>query len=191
MILSLTTSALLIAKTAFFWFFANIEDNQEEHDKRTEDFLINDGFTKETESDPLNKSLIKVLQELKEDYRKNYYSQLSDLSFHTSAFTYNQIDRIFQFNRVQIMRLRLLIQPDTIVSINKSYNREHKYSVMRAYWVDDSGKKVLKFNVNLGNTEKVMFKNGSYDQIVISSAAKEVKLKIRGLYEETYGPMRE
>ncbi len=191
MILSLTTSALLMAKTAFFWFFANIEDNQEEHDKRTEDFLMNDGFTKETESDPLNKNLIKVLQELKEDYRKNYYSQLSDLSFHTSAFTYNQIDRIFQFNRVQIMRLRLLIQPDTIVSINKSYNREHKYSVMRAYWIDDSGKKVLKFNVNLGNTEKVMFKNGNYDQNVISSAANEVKLKIRASYEEIYGPLKE
>ena len=102
MILSLTTSALLMAKTAFFWFFANIEDNQEAHDKRTEDFLINDGFTKETESDPLNKSLIKVLQDLKDDYRKNYYSQLNDLSFYTKTYTYNQIDRIFQFNKVLI-----------------------------------------------------------------------------------------
>jgi hypothetical protein len=62
---------------------------------------------------------------------------------------------------------------------------------MRAYWVDDSGKKVLKFNVNLGNTEKVMFKNGNYDQVVITSAAKELKLKIKGLYEEIYGPIRE
>lgn len=191
MITTLSVLATIMAKTAFFWPTFLVGESQEDHDKRTEEFLENDGFSKETISNQKNSKLLQVLNKSKEDYRKNYYEHLNHLSLITVTQTYNQLDRIFKYNRIQIMRLRLLIQPDTIVSINKSYNREHKYSVMRAYWIDDSGKKVLKFNVNLGNTEKVMFKNGNYDQNVISTAANEVKLKIRALYEEIYGPLKE
>lgn len=176
-----------MAKTAFFWPTIVLGESQDDHDKRTEDFLNNDGFTNETLNDPGNSFLLKVLNKCKEDYRKNYYDKVQNLALSIVLDHFNQIDRIFTYNRIQIMRLRLVIEPNTIISINKTYNREQKYSVMRAYWIDDSGKKQLKLNVNLGNTEKVMFKNGEYDHNVIRSAEHEIKLKVKALYEETYG----
>lgn len=189
MMSTLSVIAVFMAKTAFFWPTIVLGESQDDHDKRTEDFLNNDGFTNKTLNDPGNSQLLKILDEFKIDYRKNYYDQVEQLALRTVTNNFNQLDRIFNYNKIQIMRLRLVIQPDTIISINKSYNREHKYSVMRAYWVSDSGKRFLKFNVNLGNTDKVMFKNGEYDQQVLINAANEIKLKIRSLYEEKYVPL--
>lgn len=189
MITSLSILTTLIAKTAFFWPTIVLGESQEDHDKRTEDFLNNDGFADYTVNNSENMHLLKVLNKYKEDYRKNYYDHLGELALRESVSQFNQLDRVFNYNKIQIMRLRLLIQPDTIISINKSYNREYKYSVLRAYWVNDSGKRVLKFNVNLGNTDKVMFKNGEYDQKLLNSATQEIKLKIRSLYEEKYEPL--
>jgi len=189
MITSLSILTTLIAKTAFFWPTIVHGESQEDHDKRTEDFLNNDGFTDDTVHNSENMHLLKVLNKCKEDYRKNYYDHLGQLALRELVSKFNQLDRVFNYNKIQIMRLRLLIQPDTIISINKSYNREYKYSVLRAYWVNDSGKRILKFNVNLGNTDKVMFKNGEYDQKLLKSATQEIKLKIRSLYEEKYEPL--
>jgi hypothetical protein len=189
MIITFSAIAVFMAKTAFFWPTIVLGESQDDHDKRTEDFLNNDGFTKETLSDSRNGQLLKILDDFKMDYRKNYYDEVEQLAMRTVTSHFNQLDRIFNYNKIQIMRLRLVIQPDTIISINKSHNRENKYSVMRAYWVSDSGKRFLKFNVNLGNTDKVMFKNGEYDQQVLINASNEIKLKIRSLYEEKYVPL--
>ncbi len=189
MITSLSILTALIAKTAFFWPTIVLGESQEDHDKRTEDFLNNDGFTEDTVENSENIHLLNVLNKCKEDYRKKYYDKLEHLASIEFVSQFNQLDRVFNYNKIQIMRLRLLIQPDTIISINKSYNREYKYSVLRAYWINDSGKRVLKFNVNLGNTDKVMFKNGEYDPKLVNSAKQEIKLKIRSLYEEKYGPL--
>lgn len=189
MISSVAAISIFMAKSAFFWPTFLAGESQDDHDKRTETFLENDGFSEETLNDASNNFLINLLIEAKSDYRENYYEQLQRLSLKTVSHTYNQLDRIFKYNRIQIMRLRLLIQPDYLISINKTFNREQKYSVMRGYWVDDAGKKVLKFNVNLGNTEKVMFKNGDYDYQVILLAKKEIKVKMTNSYIETYGPL--
>lgn len=190
MISTLSAIAVFMAKTAFFVPSLVLGESQDDHDKRTEDFLNNDGFSNETLNDSGNSGLLRVLNKLKEDYRIYYYDQVQQLAVRIVLNHFNQLDRIFKFNRIQIMRFRLVIEPNTIISINKTYNREQKYSVMRAYWIDDSGKKILKLNVNLGNTEKVMFKNGEYDCNVIRSAEKDIKLKLKALYEETYGVIR-
>ena len=88
------------------------------------------------------------------------------------------------------MRLRLVIQPDSIVSVNKTFNREQKYSVMRGYWINDAGKKILKFSVSLGNTENVMSKSGVYDYSAIKSAEKEIRNKLLETYIQTYGDIK-
>jgi len=191
MISTLSLIAVYMAKTAFFWPSFILGESQDDHDKRTETFLADDEFNEETLTDPNNYHLIKVLNNSKDEYRKNYYEQLNQLSIRTETHTYNQLDRIFKYNRIQIMRLRLLIQPDTIISVNKTYNREQKYSVVRAYWIENSGKKVIKFNVNLGNTEKVMDADGTYDQHLIKLAKYEIKSKMLGTYTDIYGPIPE
>lgn len=187
MVSTLSVIVSIMAKTAFFFPSVILGESQDDHDRRTEDFLNNDGFANETLNDSGNSHYLKVLNRYKEDYRKNYYDQVQQLSERLLVNNFNELDRIFRYNRIQIMRFRLVIEPNTIISINKTHNREQKYSVMRAYWIDDSGKKILKLNVNLGNTEKVMFKNGEYDRNVIRSAEKDIKLKLKALYEETYG----
>lgn len=189
MISLLTISTVLMAKYAFFFPVAELGESQEDHDKKTEDFLNQDNFKPETLRNVENSLLLKELQRLKDSYREYYYGELKGLSTVMSAYAYNQLNRIFKYNRIQISRLRLLIEPDTIVSINKSSNNEHKYSIMRAYWVDNSGKKVLKFSLSLGNTSNLMLSDGKYDFKIILDAEQEIKLKIKDLYLETYGPI--
>jgi hypothetical protein len=171
-----------MVKYAFFFPFAAMGESQDDHDKKTEDFLNFDGFQPETIRDVENSLFLKELQRLKDVYRENYYGEIKG-----SSNTINQLNRLFKVSRIQISRLRLLIQPDTIVSVNKSSNNEHKYSVMRGYWIDDSGKKVLKFSLSLGNTSNLMFKNGEYDHKTIKNAENEIKAKIKDLYIVTYG----
>ncbi len=185
----LTFSTVLMAKQAFFFFFGTVGESQEEHDKKTEEFLNNDEFTIDTIRDVENSLLLKELQKLKDEYRENYYGELNEIANKFSAFGYNHINRVFKHNRIQISRLRLLIQPDTIVSVNKSSNKEQKYSVMRAYWMDDSGKKVLKFSLSLGNTSNLRLSDGKIDFKTIYDAEKEIKRKIKDLYVDTYGPL--
>ncbi len=188
--ISITTfSTIIMAKNAFFFFFAGKGQSQDDHDQKTEMFLNNDGFKVDTIRDVENSLYLKELQKLKESYRDHYYGDLKEVSIKMSSYAYNQLNRLFKVNRIQISRLRLLIQPDTIVSVNKSSNNEHKYSVMRGYWIDDSGKKILKFSLSLGNTSNLMFKNGEYDQKTIKNAENEIKSKIKDLYIETYGPI--
>jgi hypothetical protein len=180
-----------MAKNAFFFFFFSANgENQDDHDKKTEIFLNNDGFKAETIKDVENSLYLKELQKLKQSYRDHYYGDLKEVSIKMSSYAYNQLNRLFKVNRIQISRLRLLIQPDTIVSVNKSSNNEHKYSVVRGYWIDDSGKKILKFSLSLGNTSNLMFKNGEYDEKIVNAAVKEIKSKTLELYIETYGPIK-
>lgn len=190
MISLLTFSTVLMAKYAFFFPVGSLGESQEDHDKKTEDFLNNDNFNPETIKDVENSLLLKELQRLKDSYRENYYGDLEKLNAKMSTKNYNQLNRVFKYNRIQISRLRLLIEPDAIVSVNKSSNNEHKYSVMRAYWIDDSGKKILKFSLSLGNTSNLRLSDGSYDFKIIYNAEKEIKLKIKDLYVDTYGPIK-
>lgn len=185
----LTFSSVLVATQAFFFFFGEVGESQEDHDKKTEEFLNNDEFTIETIRDVENSLLLKELQKLKDKYRENYYGELEALNNKMNVNAYNQVNRIFKYHRIQISRLRLLIQPDTIVSVNKSSNKEHKYSVMRGYWMDDSGKKVLKFSLSLGNTSNLRLSDGKIDFKTIYDAEKEIKRKIKDLYVDTYGPL--
>jgi len=187
MISILTISTVLMAKYAFFFPFAAMGESQDDHDKKTEDFLNFDGFQPETIRDVENSLFLKELQRLKDVYRENYYGEIKGSGNTMTIYTINQLNRLFKISRIQISRLRQLIQPDTIVSVNKSSNNEHKYSVMRGYWIDDSGKKVLKFSLSLGNTSNLMFKNGEYDHKTIKNAENEIKAKIKDLYIDTYG----
>lgn len=190
MIFTLTSGTIIMAKMAFFWPSLVAGESQEEHDKRTEDFLVKDEFKNETILDVENSFLLKVLEKLKDEYRANYYGTLEKITFKTMTYSHAQLDRVFRSNRIQIMRLRLVIQPDSIVSINKTFNREQKYSVMRGYWVNDAGKKILKFSVSLGNTENVMSSNGKYDHQAIKIAEKEIRAKLLETYVQTYGEIK-
>jgi hypothetical protein len=189
MIFTLTSGTIIMAKMAFFWPSVVAGESQEEHDKRTEDFLVKDEFKNETILDVENSFLLKVLEKLKDEYRTNYYGTLEKITFKTMTYSYAQLDRVFRSNRIQIMRLRLVIEPDSIVSINKTFNREQKYSVMRGYWVNDAGKKILKFSVSLGNTENVM-SSGKYDHHAIKIAEKEIRTKLLETYVQTYGEIK-
>lgn len=189
MITLLSISSFLMTKYAFFFPFVAMGESQDDHDKKTEDFLNHDGFHAETIRDVENSLFLKELHRLKDVYRENYYGEIKGSSNTVNKYTINQLNRLFKVSRIQISRLRLLIQPDTIVSVNKSSNNEHKYSVMRGYWIDDSGKKVLKFSLSLGNTSNLMFENGEYDHKTIKNAENEIKAKIKDLYYLTYGSL--
>lgn len=190
MIFTLTSATIIFAKMAFFWPTIIMGESQEDHDRWTEEFLMNDNFQNETIADFENSLLLKILEQLKKDYRINYYGKIEEIASKKMVYSYSQLDRIFKFNRIQIIRLRLVIQPDSIISVNKTFNREQKYSVMRGYWINDSGKKILKFSASLGNTENVMTKSGVYDYSAIKSAEKEIKSKLLDAYIQTYGDLR-
>ena len=72
MISILTISTVLMAKYAFFFPFAAMGESQDDHDKKTEDFLNFDGFQAETIRDVENSLFLKELQRLKDVYRENY-----------------------------------------------------------------------------------------------------------------------
>lgn len=156
-----TTLFGISAKTAFFFFYAKLPAiNQEDFNMQFEEYLQQFEIP---EDSPLNNSVtrkyIKRMNDLRDEFRNHFYSSLSqtvDQYKNLNSIKVNEYLKLIEENKLELERLKLIIQPECVKNINKSTNQEYDYVLYRGYWVEWNFKKRLKFSVSLGRVTDVM-----------------------------------
>jgi len=159
--LGATTLFVISAKTAFFFFYAKLPAiNPEDFNKQFEEYMQQFEIP---EDSPLNNSVtrkyLKRMKDLREEFRNHFYSSLSqtvDQYKNLNPIKVNEYLKLIEENKLELERLKLIIQPECVKNINKSTNKEYDYVLYRGYWVEWNFKKKLKFSVSLGRVTDVM-----------------------------------
>jgi hypothetical protein len=103
---------------------------------------------------PENWGYLATLKNLKEKIVKFYFTSLEELKNENGKFTdVRDVQLRISDYLLQLMRLRMVIKPDYKVSRNKHPQTDHTYYAVKAYWIDDEGKKVRQFARSMGREE--------------------------------------
>ncbi len=85
---------------------------------------------------------------------------------------------------IQLMRLRLVIQPDVKISRNKHPRTTHSYLAIKAYWISDSGKRERKFTKSVGRIEN--YPQKEKDPQALADGIKLIQPVLFENYQEIY-----
>lgn len=157
-------------------------------DKRTNEFIqfiADDKFDLETYKKADNWSYLSALSKLKETFVKFYFKNLADLNKdQIDMMRVNDVyNRIGQYI-IQLMRLRCVIEPEVQISKNVHPRTGIKYLAIKAYWIDDNGKKVRKFTKSIGRAEN--YSQGIEDKQALTDGIKLVQPVLFENYQELY-----
>ena len=144
-----------------------------------------DNFTEETLKNNRNVINLKKLSKLKRDFLDFYLQYLSDLSVKSPEYQRN-CDVNIRIGKyiIQIMRLRILIQPDIQIALNKHTQTNHEYLAAKAFWINDDGVKIRKFTRSLGRLEE--YENGKDDPKARIEGTIKIQEKIQEAYLTAY-----
>lgn len=148
-------------------------------------FISNDEFKPDTYQRPENWGYLATLKNLKEKIVKFYFTSLEDLKNEKGEFT-DVRDVHLRINEylLQLMRLRMVINPDFKLSRNKHPQTEITYLAIKAYWIDDEGKKERKFARSMGREES--YKAGIKDKQAENDGLNLIQPVIYDCYKEAY-----
>lgn len=147
-------------------------------------FIADDKFDEGVYKDSLNWSYLSTLKNLKEEFVSFYFKKLSDLENESLDMdNVADLDARISDYVIQLMRLRLVIQPDVKISKNVHPRTGHRYLAVKAYWIDDNGKKVRKFTKSIGRSENYQ---GIKDQQAFADGIKLVQPVLYDKYQELY-----
>jgi hypothetical protein len=147
-------------------------------------FIADDKFNEEIYKDSLNWTYLSTLKNLKEEFVTFYFMKLKDLeNGDLDIDSIADLDARISEYVIQLMRLRLVIQPDVKISKNVHPRTNHSYLAIKAYWIDDSGKKVRKFTKSIGRSENY---KGIKDQQALVDGIKLVQPVLYENYQELY-----
>jgi len=198
-------TSLAAVKMFFFFFFTN-EDllktakTTKEVDDIMKDFQFsqnnneirevliwtkNDDFKKETLRNVKNDKYIGKLNKLKSEFLDFYLKFLSELTnkeseYQRSCDVYTKIGKYIQ----QIMRLRMVIQPELQIAMNIHTKSRIEYLAAKAFWLNDNGVKERKFTRSLGRVDD--YAKGKDDPKVRKEAISKIQEAIYEAYLETY-----
>jgi hypothetical protein len=158
------------------------------NDKQTKEFIqfiADDKFNKETYIKGGNWTYLAALSKLKETFVKFYFKNLDDIGKeHIDTTRVNDVyNRIGQYI-IQLMRLRLVIEPDVQISKNVHPRTNFQYLAIKAYWIDDNGKKVRKFTKSIGRAEN--YPQGIKDNQAMVDGIKLFQPVLYEEYKDTY-----
>lgn len=148
-------------------------------------YISNDEFIPETYKRSENWGYLATLKNLKEKIVKFYFTSLEELKNEKGDFT-DVRDVHLRINEylLQLMRLRMVIAPDSKLSKNKHPQTNHTYLAIKSYWIDDEGKKVRKFTKSIGREES--YKNGIDDEQAKKDGLNLIQPFMYDHYKEIY-----
>lgn len=157
-------------------------------DKTTDEFIrfiADDKFRSGTFLLGGNATYLATLKKLKESFVRFYFKNLDDIRKEYTDITRvnNVYDRIGKYI-IQIMRLRHVIEPEVQISKNVHPRTGHHYLAIKAYWIDDNGKKVRKFTKSIGRAEN--YPQGIEDKKALSDGIKLIQPVLFENYQEIY-----
>ncbi len=147
-------------------------------------FIADDKFDEGVYKDSLNWTYLSTLKNLKEGFVRFYFKKLNELENEKLDMDcVADIDNRIGEYVIQLMRLRLVIQPEVRISKNVHPRTGHSYLAIKAYWIDDSGKKVRKFTKSVGRSENYQ---GIKDHQALADGIKLVQPVLFENYQEIY-----
>lgn len=134
---------------------------------------------------PENWGYLATLKSLKEEIVKFYFTSLEDLKNEKGEFTdVRDVQLRISEYLLQLERLRMVINPDYSLSRNKHQQTDHTYLAVKAYWLDDEGKKVRQFARSMGREES--YKGGIDGEQAEEEGLKVIQPVIYDYYKNIY-----
>ena len=132
-----------------------------------------------------NWTYLAILKKLKESIVEFYFTKIQNIeSLNMDLEIIADVnDRIGHYV-LQLMKLRLVIQPEVQISMNVHPRTNIKYLAIKAYWVDHNGKKIRKFTKSIGRAEN--YPKGIKDEIALVDGIKLIQPVIFETYKEEY-----
>lgn len=155
------------------------------NNKRIVTILEEDDFDVRIKNDPKKARLLKELETLISDFNSLTKKSLAEIDKALTNKSYFDINSYFDAKLIQIMRLRLIIEPQFQKSIQTHTITDLKYLIMKILWIDDHMKRVVKFSLSLGNIDQAGTEIDSINQTVIN-AKKELEERLRQEYDAVY-----
>lgn len=156
--------------------------------KRTREliqYIADDGFNETVFKESRNWVYLSELKKLKEGFVRFYFKRLEDITRnHKDLDCVADLDNRIGEYIIQLMRLRKVIQPEVQVSSNTHPRTNIKYLSIKAYWIDDSGKKVRKFTKSIGRAEN--YPGGIDDKLALEEGIKLIQTVLYENYKEVY-----
>lgn len=150
-----------------------------------ENWLRDDGFIYKPEEYGDKKFLFIELDKLKAEFRALINKEepiVDEQGRSVPAITiYNWI----QLKKIQIDKVRLMINHDISFGTNLHTPTGVRYVVFRAYWINNQGKKFRKFAKNIGAEEKVLV-NGKVPDYKIKEVEKDIDDMMWEQYKSEY-----
>lgn len=148
-------------------------------------FIVDDGFDEVVFNEPRNGVYLSELKKLKEDFVKFYFYSLEEMSkSHQEIGHVAYVDNRITEYIIQLLRLRKVIQPEVQVSLNTHSRTNLKYLSIKAYWIDDSGRKVRKYTKSIGRAEN--YPDGIEDKQALEDGIKLIQPVLYEKYKEIY-----
>jgi hypothetical protein len=148
-------------------------------------FIAEDKFGEEVYKNSLNWAYLSNLKTLKETFVKFYFRKLRDLeNLNPGLEGVSDIDEMISKYIIQLMRLRLVIDPEVHISKNVHPRTNHHYLAIKAYWIDDNGKKVRKFTKSVGRAES--YPGGIEDKQALADGIKLIQPVLFKNYQKIY-----
>ena len=114
-----------------------------------------------------------------------YFNKLKELVEENSEFVYSgDIHSELSELVLQLMRIRMVVNPEVQISRNVHPVTNHAYLAAKAFWISDSGEKVRKFTKSLGLASE--FEGGREDPKALKKGTALIQEVMFTLYKETY-----
>jgi len=155
------------------------------NNKRVETILEEDEFDVKIKNDPKKAKLIRELDKLMSDFTTLAKTSLTQIENKFASKSYFEINLYFDDKLIQIMRLKLVIEPQFQKSIQTHTITDLKYLILKILWIDDQMKRVVKFSLSMGNIDQAGTEINTNNQIIIN-AKKELADKLLQEYEALY-----
>lgn len=152
-----------------------------------EEWLNNDGFKFKYSPEKYGhkKYLFDILEKLKSEFRDLINRKEPIVDDQGRSIPALQIYNWIQFKKIQIDKVRLMIEHEISYGTNLHAPTGVRYVVFRAYWINNQGKKFRKFAKNIGSEEKVLV-NGKVPISKLDEVEKEIDRMMWEQYKSEY-----
>lgn len=146
-------------------------------------WILEDKFDYNVYADDEVSSLLTELDVLKNQIIKFYLSNLGEMKDTSIVKSCDIHTKLSQFS-LQLMRLRMVIEPDVQLSINRHPETNIVYIASKGFWLNDDGAKVRKFTKNIGRAED--FSKGIKDTKAMRIGVSKLRSVMLEKYREAY-----
>lgn len=158
-----------------------VNDNLEVRSMLT--WILDDKFEGSTYTNKEVSSLLTEIEILKKQMIKFYLTNLSEIEDSSIVKSCDVHTKIAQYT-LQLMRLRMVIEPEVQLSINRHPQTNIVYIASKGFWINDDGVKQRRFTKNIGRAED--FSKGIKDTKAMSIGTSKLRSVLLEKYRETY-----